>query len=448
METQGFPRRTGCGLRKLTTGHLAAARLADQAPALPDGIRHPNQLLAAMRRAAPYLGQTRLLPLMEALFRWTQPQDWAAECDPVVWPSNEELAHTLACSERHVSRLLSSAIEAGLVVMRDSSDRRRRGMRRDGRIVWAWGISLRPMAARHADFVQVADAGAEHRRHCHELRRRASAARQFIAQLQALAASRGLVVETLETYGTEARQICATLRRMDDQPKLQALTDTLQAMAADARTALEQAVNDADMSGSPDSPVRSNLPTNERSEMRKELVAAREEAPSEPPSPSGNEAMAEGEARISPGELMHLAPRLRACMPPGRPAWPEIGQAATIVARQLGISSSLYGEACGLLGRRPAAIAIAVISTKPDSHFHTAGPGGYLRGMLRRASRGELNLDRSIHGLRDAAGSAHGGWLTAVNQRSSASTVAGRTAEMRYLPPKASSSASASMLHE
>ena len=53
------------------------------------------------------------------------------------------------------------------------------------------------------------------------------------------------------------------------------------------------------------------------------------------------------------------------------------------------VSVSLWSEACQVLGREGAALALAIVSTKPDGHF-TRGPAGYFRGMVRRAGKGEL----------------------------------------------------------
>lgn len=391
VETHRFPRGMACGLRKLTTNHLVAARLAEQAQGLPPGIKHPNQLLAAMRRASPYLGHARLLPLMEELFRWTQPQDWAPGCEPIVWPSNDDLANALGCSERHVSRLIATAIEARLITPRDGADRKRRGYRENGRIVWAWGFSLRPMAARLADFREAAEAGEQARRQCQALRRQASIARQSTAQILELARHHGLQAAAFEDRYEEALRLCASLRRMEDPARIEPLLAALQGLALEATEWLEHAVENANMSGSADSDVRPILLTRTPTEPEGITVA-------EPPAPT------EPSLSLSPEELIRLAPKLESYLATSSPSWSDVSDAASILAQHMGIPRGLYGEACQRLGRRPAAVAIAIISAKKPDYFHSAGPGGYLRGMLRRASEGALFLERSIFGLRDASG--------------------------------------------
>ena len=97
---------------------------------------------------------------------------------------------------------------------------------------------------------------------------------------------------------------------------------------------------------------------------------------------------------------MHLAPRLRAYLNTPTPAWPEIVDAADWLRGDLGVSKSLWGEACLTMGREQAAIAVAIVSAKPADHFRST-PGGYFHGMVAKAKAGELNLARTIWGLRD-----------------------------------------------
>ena len=54
------------------------------------------------------------------------------------------------------------------------------------------------------------------------------------------------------------------------------------------------------------------------------------------------------------------------------------------------------------MGREEAAIAMAIVSAKPAEHFRST-PGGYFHGMVAKAKAGELNLARTIWGLRAAA---------------------------------------------
>ena len=59
------------------------------------------------------------------------------------------------------------------------------------------------------------------------------------------------------------------------------------------------------------------------------------------------------------------------------------------------------------MGREQAAIAIAIVSAKPETHFLST-PGGFFHGMVAKAKTGELNLARTIWGLRQLARPHHG----------------------------------------
>ena len=104
--------------------------------------------------------------------------------------------------------------------------------------------------------------------------------------------------------------------------------------------------------------------------------------------------------RLSTDELTQLAPRLRLYLKTPRPAWPDIVEAADWLRGELGVSKSLWGEACLAMGREQAAIAIAIVSAKPAGHFKST-PGGYFHGMVAKAKTGDLNLTRTIWALRD-----------------------------------------------
>jgi replication initiation protein RepC len=88
--------------------------------------------------------------------------------------------------------------------------------------------------------------------------------------------------------------------------------------------------------------------------------------------------------------------------PGPNPAWPDIIDAAGDWLRQeLGVSKSLWGEACIVMGRELAAVALAIVSTKDPEHF-TSSPGGYFHGMVAKHIAGELHLERTVWALRRA----------------------------------------------
>jgi replication initiation protein RepC len=101
-------------------------------------------------------------------------------------------------------------------------------------------------------------------------------------------------------------------------------------------------------------------------------------------------------------ELCELAPRLAQHLVMAAPGWRDVVDVAgTWLRHELGISVSLWNEACRIMGRETAALAMAMVSTKPPEHFTTTA-GAYFGGMVRRAEKGELRLERSLWKLRNA----------------------------------------------
>src|ERR1700722_6116884 len=105
--------------------------------------------------------------------------------------------------------------------------------------------------------------------------------------------------------------------------------------------------------------------------------------------------------RISPNELVRLAPKLKPYLRRPDPTWPELVDAADWLRNDLGVSKSLWGEACLAMGRELAAVAVAIVSTKDPEHF-TSSPGGYFHGMVAKHVAGELHLERMVWALRRA----------------------------------------------
>src|SRR6516162_6655280 len=86
---------------------------------------------------------------------------------------------------------------------------------------------------------------------------------------------------------------------------------------------------------------------------------------------------------VAPDELPRLAPKLTRYLRRPDPAWPDLVDAADWLRGDLGVSKSLWGEACLAMGRELAAVALAIVSTKEPEHFKTS-PGGYFHGMVAK----------------------------------------------------------------
>ena len=430
LEAQrGSSARNPSGLRRLSLAMLATERTGETFTGLPEKST-PGRVLAAFKAAAPALGYgPRVIHAIDWLFSFTQPQDWTACQKPIVWPSAGLQQEALSLGVTQAKALNRYLVEIGLVTMRDSPNGKRYGKRdAQGRIVEAYGFDLSPLAARLAEFQAVAEHARAERECLRHLRRRATIARKGIDQVLETAAELGFTEPEWRQLGDEARALARVLRKVENPDEMAVGVASLERRHKEARERLESVTFqveessskgvDSDPLGSENRPHRYNYKSNLNS--KKNTVIAHEECksgvelPSHPaPIVPAETAKARQEQqtpkpprmdagpvlRLTTDELVCLAPRLRPYLRTASPTWPEIVDAADWLRNDLGVSKSLWGDACLAMGREQAAIAVAIVSAKPAEHFTTT-PGGYFNGMVARAKAGTLNLSRTIWGLR------------------------------------------------
>jgi replication initiation protein RepC len=415
------------GFRRLTPSLLRADRTAAGFDGLPDGVTVPGQLLAAFKAAAPRLGLSpRLVHAVDWLFRFTQSQDWGRGGRPIVWPSASMQREALGLSASQAKAINRALIEAGVLTMKDSPNGKRYGVRdRAGRITEAYGFDLSPIAARHAEFVRLAEEARAERADMGRLRRRATIARKGIVQIIETAGEYGLQGEDWAGLARDTGSLARALRAVERPAEMllgveslerrqRAARECLEALLAATRAGPSEAV-DSDPLGPENRP---HLDTyNPSPNPQADTVIANESCSSPagsavpcqatPELPAGPQeskpatpVRIDGTVlRLSTDELVRLAPRLRPYLTTPTPSWPAVVDAADWLRSELGVSKSLWGEACLAMGREEAAIAVAIVSAKPAGHFRSS-PGGYFHGMVAKAKTGELNLARTIWGLR------------------------------------------------
>jgi replication initiation protein RepC len=254
-DTQGTPQRFAhapTGFRRLTPGLLRTDRAAEGFAGLPEGVTAPGQLLAACKAAAPRLGlSARLVHALDWLFRFTQPQDWQEGHRPIVWPSAAMQQEALGLSERQTRRLNGALIEFGLVTMRDSPSGKRYGRREpQGHIVEAYGFDLSPLAARHAEFVRVAEQARAERAAMGRLRQRATIARKGIAQILETATEYGFDGAEWQILARETADLVRVLRAVERLDEMEVGVKSLEGRQTAARERLETLLQGVEMTPS------------------------------------------------------------------------------------------------------------------------------------------------------------------------------------------------------
>ena len=420
------------GLRRLSLAMLATGKLAEDfkgTGAGEGGGTRPGHVLAAFKGAAPHLGfSPRVIHAIDWLFSFTQMQDWAEGCRPVVWPSAALQREALGLGVTQVKTLNRQLVELGLVTMKDSPNGKRYGRRdRQGKLIEAYGFDLSPLFTRMAEFTAVAAHGRELRERMRRLRRRATIARNGLLQILETAAELGFADATWRTCEAEGRALARSLKGVERVEEMEIGVASLERRQREARERLESQLAaaqpatpeavDTDPKGPENRPHQYNYKT--PLNPQEDTVVASEESRSgaaragtNDPAPGLRQEPDRGKAetkdrtdsgtvmRIKPEELLQMAPRLRPYLATSSPAWPDIVAAADWLRHDLQVSKPLWGDACLAMGREQAAIALAIVSAKPEAHF-TASPGSYFHGMVKRAQAGQLNLARTIWGLRD-----------------------------------------------
>ncbi|HQT89432.1 MAG: replication protein C [Acidiphilium sp. 37-64-53] len=429
-------RHTAHGLRKITPPMLQTMKNSGEHTFISEML--PGQVLAIFKAAAPYLGiRPNVVHAVDWLFRFTNPLDWQPSSRPIVWPSAAMQQEAMGLGASQVKNLNRHLVELGLVVMKDSPNGKRYGRRGpQGRIIEAYGFDLSPIAGRFAEFQAIAQAGREERTRVSALKRRTTIARNGIRQLLQTADEQGITGEEWEAYcsaATMASRGVASRRNSDEMEKALA---TLEAVQCEMRQYLEKtfnrqakappSVSESSVDIDPKEPENwPHITTTKYLINPKDTVIAQEEikvaALAEPTTsqPTKREKTItrsrgiknshgaattiqtdpESFLKITPTELMKLAPRMKPYLRDTMPRWAEIVDAADWLREELGISKSIWGDACLAMGREQAAIAIAIVSAKPQSHFRRS-PGAYFNGMVSRAKKGELHLARTIWGMR------------------------------------------------
>jgi replication initiation protein RepC len=365
-----------------------------------------------LKAAAPRLGvSARLIHAVDWLFRSTQPQDWERGGHPIVWPSASMQQEALGLSDAQTKRLNRALIEAGLITMKDSPNGKRYG-RRDpkGRIVEAYGFDLAPIAMRYAEFIHLAEQAKAERAALGRLRRRATIARKGVVQILETAHEYGFEGEEWRVLDRETAATRRALRGVDRPDEMEAGVTSLEYQQIAARERLESLLKDVNKTPSQikNEPHQHNY--NRTHNPKQDTVITSKTCSKEGEGPVP-EVPASGQPKhpdkgtvhgIRPDELMRLTPRLKPYLLRPNPTWPEIVDAADWLRHDLGVSKSLWGEACVAMGRELAAVALAVVSTKEPEHFRTT-PGGYFHGMVVKAKAGELHLERTVWALRRGA---------------------------------------------
>lgn len=407
--------RQQTGWRKATASLVRAEKLAESGAGAAIA---KSRALVAVKRVGAHIGlKAADLMLLDTLAAFSQPQDWEAYKRPIVWPSNayliEQTGFSLSALKRHVRRLT----HVGVLSFHDSPNGKRWGKRdRQGNIVEAYGFDLAPLAARAEEFEALYEQITIERSLCARLRRQITVTRRMIRACILCAMQEG-ISGPWESFQADFDALLARLPRgRGNSDTLSRLLQAFDALHHAIRSGMCQATGTIDpgqeqvegfetaelapreVENGPHIPITNQLQSITCNKAERET-----QTDDDAPSPSGpNRAT----------RSIDLPTMLQACpefVYWGRSLghcfrnWEDISHISSQLTRMMGIAEYAWTTAKATMGMRQAAIAVALVFEKHATGEITS-PGGYLRGMTKKAAAGEMCLARSLFGrLRSAA---------------------------------------------
>ncbi|MEE9303725.1 MAG: plasmid replication protein RepC [Thiotrichaceae bacterium] len=417
--------RPGPGLRAISLIEQQMSLRIDDFEGLPIGTRK-GSLLAAVKQAAPILGiSEKSVYLLDQLMAYSMEQDWQKDRKPIVWPSNERLCDALGIGLRALQYRLKALRDSGLIVSKYGAQERRYGRRGpDKNIIEAYGFDLSPLALRYQEFKHAAAELYRLRQERQTLRRRRTIASKSLRMLAATAFEIGLdAIEWTEIAESCKEQVIKS-QGIRELPRLRQLVDDLESTRADveahfkSQVQMLEKVTDQKKIASEGAKTCITDTTTTDFEIDKSNTVVKQQKTvhqtssfsGQAPSPSSSRDRGDRvdpieqtitKYQVSPKMVANLSPWFSDCLPKDRTlTWLDIADAGQQLHKLVGISQSVWQESLALIGREASAVLIAIIFAKRKE---IRSKGGYFRGMVRAAKRGELNLGPTLYAIQDKA---------------------------------------------
>jgi replication initiation protein RepC len=382
------------------------------------------------------------LTYLEHLIGYTNKDDWREGGVPIVYVSVERLALELNVSVRTINTYERQLASRGLTLWSDSGNRKRYARRaKDGTLTEVYGVVLTPIAERFGELEGYAEG-------------ERMAAEGRLTQIGFIRSCRREINEALlraQVIGLEGPIVEQAEAAVNKVPRTFSSRWTFIELCSlgleleDIDTRLNEAIEPYFADKTSDQPEE-NVRHHNTTHTSLNLVNICNRAAPKRTSPAGDEiilqtepANAGGMEEVSgrrtsdhespPGaedrpdtgtggtgiehirfdqvtdvasELMRELIAEEAGQ--GRENWSALDRAAATAAAWIGVSPSLWASMRAQIGPAAAAVSVVLVErrmTDPDNPV--SKPGGYLRGMLAKAGRGQLHLHKSIFGLSKSA---------------------------------------------
>ncbi|QDV71890.1 plasmid replication protein RepC [Botrimarina mediterranea] len=413
----------GGGGRVASDALRHAQTLADDFRGLEEGADRYGLLLLA-KRAGKLAGFTpRMLTLLEYYLAFTRDCDWEEGGRPIVYQSLARTSLDLGVTERQVQKLEAALFAAGAIAWNDSGNHKRYGQRcaDTGRIVYAYGVDLGPLASLASQLNAILEEKRRHDDAWMAAKREASWLRRQVRALLAEWSQReeGASMMEIERFASQYDAIAVPIRTSMDLSSLESLVaehrslyNAIQGSMGVGGLEIEEgaqccsSIKETPRSSSRDEPkvAHYKYPTHSfiepcsRSDASFQ-VSVRRSSEVKEASPSTGQS-SPGLEHVTLGMALSAASERLAAHLPRDPGWADLVEAAYRLRTELGVSQESWGEACVVLGRSGAAVALLVTDRAALRKDNPArAPAAYFRGLVSRAERGELRLHSTLFGL-------------------------------------------------
>lgn len=386
---------------------------------LEEGVNRYD-LLLLVKRTGKLAGFTpRMIHLLDYYMAFTREIDWEEGSRPIVYQSLARTSLDLGVTERQIQKLEHQLFTVGAITFNDSGNHRRYGQRdsNSGRILYAYGVDLTPLAYLKLDLEEIFQEKQLHDQAWMETKRQISWYRRQI---------RSSLLE-IEEEGTPARQIqileaaydkiAIQLRTHIDLEQLRSLlerhrelhSDILEAMKVNtppqvkpSHTSNRAETTQESSCGSEQQFVHYKLTTHKQLNTSSPADSGFQEKRSEP-SVLNDPVLASGLQHIKLKQvLLAASERFRAFLPLEQrlTGWTDVVEAAFRLRTDLHISQRSWAEACDTLGRAGASICVLITDRATERPKNPVRqPAAYFQGMINRSRTGELRLHNSVFGL-------------------------------------------------
>ncbi len=351
---------------------------------------------------------------LDYLISHTREVDWQPGAQPIVYKSVCKMARERGITERQIYNRESKLHALGCLTWSDLGNFRRTGCRdAKGRIVFAYGVNLAPLASMYEYLVElkkrrVADLAA-----FDKARRQLSAIRRRILVKIATAQEQGIDVEEIAIRFAALPRVRATT----PTPHLETIISLAVIIEAELDQVLEVNKPQAEKVEDPcgltpktsdkaEENFRHIQPTNNpQLSIDNTCNPPVDNDKEEGVKPRSPDIRSTGAEHITLTMAMNAASdAFVACIhPTGRRVEVcDLIDAAARICHHHGISQTAWVDACSIMGRYEAAVAVLIIDRNINHPITPIKlPGGVLRGMTRRALAGELYLQKSLFGIQE-----------------------------------------------